>query len=144
MRGVLIVRCLAWLTAISGTYANPLPLQAELLGDRELQNLDGGGCNEDYTLVRKEWSVPVSAYGSVRCWEDVADICCRRALSKNDRKAYTEAVLCLQSLPPRSSPSDVPGARSRFDDFVAVHINQTGIIHHTVSSQPQISIPVRQ
>ncbi|KAK6088534.1 tyrosinase central domain protein [Seiridium cupressi] len=37
-------------------------------------------------------------------------------LSAQDRKGYTDAVLCLQDLPPRSDPA---GARSRFDDFIA-------------------------
>lgn len=38
------------------------------------------------------------------------------------------------SKPPRSDPNWAPGARNRFDDFVAVHINQTLYIHGTVCS----------
>ena len=38
------------------------------------------------------------------------------------------------SKPAKSSKTAVPGARSRYDDFVAVHINQTLTIHGTVSS----------
>lgn len=33
--------------------------------------------------------------------------------------------------PPKYPASLVPGGRSRFDDFLAVHINQTLIIHST-------------
>jgi tyrosinase len=50
-------------------------------------------------------------------------------MSATDRIAYTDAVKCLHSLPPKSSPADVPGARSRFDDFVAAHIEQAYNIH---------------
>jgi tyrosinase len=35
--------------------------------------------------------------------------------------------------PSKADPSFAPGARSRYDDFVAVHINQTLSIHGTVS-----------
>ncbi|KAL7619804.1 hypothetical protein AAE478_010349 [Parahypoxylon ruwenzoriense] len=53
------------------------------------------------------------------------------SLSKADRKAYSDAVLCLQSLPARTPTNLVPGVRSRYDDFVATHLNQTGYIHYS-------------
>ncbi|KAF4181424.1 hypothetical protein CNMCM7927_000660 [Aspergillus lentulus] len=53
------------------------------------------------------------------------------SLSKQERKEYTDAVLCLASKPSKLDPAFAPGARSRFDDFVAVHINQTWFIHGT-------------
>lgn len=56
-------------------------------------------------------------------------------MSKPDRKAYIDAVLCLQSKPSISPPGLVPGARSRFDDFQAIHINQTFTIHFNVSTR---------
>lgn len=34
--------------------------------------------------------------------------------------------------PSKSDPEFAPGARNRYDDFVAVHINQTTSIHGTV------------
>lgn len=61
----------------------------------------------------------------------------RSSLTLSERRKYTDAVLCLMSKPPRLAPDEAPGARSRFDDFVAVHINQTIGIHATVS---QISV----
>jgi hypothetical protein len=55
-------------------------------------------------------------------------------MSESDRKGYTDAVLCLQSLSPNTPAALVPGARSRYDDFVATHMNQTLSIHETVCS----------
>ncbi|RGP71029.1 tyrosinase [Fusarium sporotrichioides] len=54
-----------------------------------------------------------------------------KALSKKERKAYIDAVLCLREKPSKADPSFAPGARTRYDDFVAVHINQTSSIHAT-------------
>ncbi|KAK4208273.1 tyrosinase [Rhypophila decipiens] len=53
------------------------------------------------------------------------------AFSKQEKLDYIKAVKCLMSKPPNYPQSMVPGARSRFDDFLAVHINQTLIIHST-------------
>lgn len=52
-------------------------------------------------------------------------------MTKPQRKAYTDAVLCLQKLPARSPSSVIPGAKSRFDDFVGTHIQQAYNIHYT-------------
>ncbi|KAK4460922.1 hypothetical protein QBC42DRAFT_100129 [Cladorrhinum samala] len=52
-------------------------------------------------------------------------------LSDGEKKDYIRAVKCLQSKPARTPSSLVPGAKSRFDDFVAAHINQTMTIHWT-------------
>ncbi|KAI1849818.1 hypothetical protein JX265_012284 [Neoarthrinium moseri] len=54
-------------------------------------------------------------------------------LSATERKSYTSAVNCLMKKPSRSDPAVVPGAKSRYDDFVAQHINQTLSIHGTGS-----------
>lgn len=66
-------------------------------------------CDIKNAVVRKEWL----------------------SLSDNEKIACTDAVKCLQDTPSISG-SAAPGAKSRFDDFVAVHINQTTIIHATV------------
>ncbi|EDU44897.1 tyrosinase central domain protein [Pyrenophora tritici-repentis] len=68
-----------------------------------------GTCNKNNIAVRREWS----------------------ALSKTERKAYTDAVLCLQSKPAKTPASVMPGAKSRFDDFVGNHIISTLNIHYT-------------
>ncbi|KAK7911846.1 tyrosinase [Apiospora marii] len=52
-------------------------------------------------------------------------------LSKDQRLDYTQAVLCLMSLP-ANTPSDyAPGAKSRYDDFIITHINHTLDAHYT-------------
>lgn len=50
-------------------------------------------------------------------------------MSKNDRKAYIKAVQCLRELPSKSDKTWAPAAKTRYDDFVAVHVNQTLYIH---------------
>lgn len=63
---------------------------------------------------------------------DTDSAMCRADLSSDDRKGYISAVKCLMSLPSKFDSSIVPGAKSRYDDFVAQHINQTLTIHLTV------------
>ncbi|KAG0146059.1 hypothetical protein CROQUDRAFT_44897 [Cronartium quercuum f. sp. fusiforme G11] len=55
------------------------------------------------------------------------------ALTPAERKEYTDAVLCLQSKPPRTNTHDAPGVKSRYDDFVATHIKQSQHIHATAT-----------
>ena len=50
-----------------------------------------------------------------------------------DREDYIKAVLCLASKAPKAPTTTVPGARNRYDDFVATHIVNTPTIHGTVS-----------
>jgi len=52
-------------------------------------------------------------------------------LSKADRKAYINAVLCLQSKKSILDPVTYPGAKTRYDDFLTIHIAQTLTIHGT-------------
>jgi len=66
-------------------------------------------CTKDKLSVRKEWG----------------------DLSRKDRRAYIESFLCLLKTPSKLDPKQFPGAKSRYDDFVVVHINQSGTIHGT-------------
>ncbi|KAJ5675420.1 Tyrosinase-like protein orsC [Penicillium macrosclerotiorum] len=54
-----------------------------------------------------------------------------RAFSRSQKKAYIRSILCLQALPPRTPSHLAAGAKTRYDDFVATHINQTWHIHRT-------------
>ncbi|KAK2038065.1 Di-copper centre-containing protein [Colletotrichum somersetense] len=53
------------------------------------------------------------------------------SFSTTERKDYISAVQCMLTSPSKSDPAFAPGARNRYDDFVAVHINQTVQIHGT-------------
>lgn len=70
-----------------------------------------GTCNLANVAIRKEWST----------------------LSNSERAAYTNAVLCLMSKPGKTDQTVVPGAKTRYDDFVWTHINQTLTIHGTAN-----------
>jgi len=56
----------------------------------------------------------------------------RGDLLKSERKEYIDAVLCLSTKLSITPLAEFPGVRSRYDDFVATHINQTMTIHATV------------
>lgn len=68
-----------------------------------------GACTLAKATIRKDWA----------------------AMCPKERKKYIEAVKCFQSKPSISDPNWAPGARSRFDDFVAIHIDKTREIHGT-------------
>ncbi|KAJ5709302.1 hypothetical protein N7493_010636 [Penicillium malachiteum] len=54
-----------------------------------------------------------------------------RQFSSAEKKDYIRSVLCLQALPSRTPPELAPGAKTRYDDFVATHMNQTETIHRS-------------
>lgn len=77
----------------------------------EKDNSASETCSLQTASIRKEWG----------------------SLKNKEKTDYIAAVQCLQSKPAISGDL-VPGARSRYDDFVGTHINQTVSIHGTVSS----------
>ncbi|KAK2775464.1 hypothetical protein FQN52_003526 [Onygenales sp. PD_12] len=89
-------------------------LAAQGLELRRAYDAEVGGertCTLENAAVRREWST----------------------LSADERKDYINAVLCLQSKDPIWPQSEVPGVRSRFDDYVALHILQTPTVHGTAN-----------
>ncbi|KAK4447279.1 putative tyrosinase [Podospora aff. communis PSN243] len=74
-------------------------------------NLNPSACTFQTAAKRREWG----------------------SLCKSERRAYIKAVKCLMTKPSRLDPAVYPGAKSRYDDFVAVHINQTFSIHATAN-----------
>ncbi|KXX74634.1 Grixazone synthase [Madurella mycetomatis] len=65
------------------------------------------GCTKNNILKRKEWS----------------------ALSQSERASYIAAVHCLANATGTTPVSEIPGARTRYDDFVGVHLQQTLFVH---------------
>ena len=95
--------------------SNSLQLQA--------LNASQSGCTSANIAVRREWYVlslplPLTLLTIPRS-----------TLPTTQKLSYINAVKCLRRLPPLSPPSFAPGARSRFDDYQAVHINNTFLIH---------------
>lgn len=72
-------------------------------------------CTLDNAIRRKEWD----------------------SLCDDEKREYIQAVRCLQTRPSISGDL-VPGARNRYDDFVATHVNQTLRIHSTGSKAPHL------
>ncbi|KAB8227288.1 tyrosinase family protein [Aspergillus alliaceus] len=70
------------------------------------------GCRFEDAQVRKEW----------------------RELSQMERREFIEAVQCLQNIPTNLSDDlkeIYPGVKTRFDEFLATHIELVGFIHMT-------------
>lgn len=64
----------------------------------------------------------------------LANVAVRRewgTLTVAERREYTSAVNCLAKKTAKTNPTVAPGAKNRYDDFVAAHINQTMNIHGT-------------
>lgn len=57
----------------------------------------------------------------------------RGDVSTPDKHAYIAAVKCLLTRPSQLDPTHYPGARTRFDDFVVVHMRNAPHIHFTGS-----------
>ncbi|CAN8106402.1 unnamed protein product [Discula destructiva] len=66
-------------------------------------------CNADNIVIRRSWD----------------------KYKKEERKEYIRAVRCLQSAKSTTPSALGSGIKSRFDDFVATHMNQTSTIHLT-------------
>ncbi|MCJ1387631.1 hypothetical protein MMC18_000474 [Xylographa bjoerkii] len=107
-------------TATAYTYTPASTAQTDRLAAQGLVNLynyeqqhytRGQSCQISNGYVRQEWT----------------------NLTSTQKTAFTDAVLCLMEKPSISPKSEVPGARSRYDDFVATHINQTLTIHGTAN-----------
>ncbi|EAQ84435.1 hypothetical protein CHGG_08449 [Chaetomium globosum CBS 148.51] len=65
------------------------------------------GCTIDTLRARKEWS----------------------ALTLPERTAFIAAIHCLNALPALTPHRKAPGARTRYDDFIVTHIDQTPFAH---------------
>ncbi|KAG9189321.1 tyrosinase [Alternaria panax] len=66
-------------------------------------------CTKDKLRVRREWGDTTAS----------------------EKRAYIAAVQCINKAPSKLSATQYPGARTRFDDFVAIHMKNTLSIHGT-------------
>ncbi|KAI8949572.1 Di-copper centre-containing protein [Xylaria longipes] len=106
--------------------ANPLAARSddETLHDLNNQALSALRSLYDNTTVTARTASNCNIYNAAvrRDWN---------SLCPSQKKEYIAAVKCLQTKPSIADPTFAPGSRSRYDDFVAVHISQTLSIHGT-------------
>lgn len=106
-------------------------------------------CTADKLSVRKSWYVqprspqPVDQARVVTCLDHCANNEApiriqrntntpnppRHDLTSDERIAYTSAVRCLQTSQAKTPSALAPGAKTRYDDWIVTHINQTYTIH---------------
>lgn len=98
-------------TAFDPASATQAEFASQALQVAQSRIANSSTCSPENTSVRKLWE----------------------NLTSDERIAYTDALNCLMEKPAKT-PSDVaPGAKTRYDDFIVTHINQTLSIHSTVS-----------
>ncbi|SPO00297.1 related to monophenol monooxygenase (tyrosinase) [Cephalotrichum gorgonifer] len=111
------------LQAASAVLAAPTTTEEEQLANLAQLAFDQSKAElEDQTVTKRSGTCSWSNIKIRREWG---------SLSSTQKKSYIAAVKCLQSKPARTPSSVAPGAKTRFDDFVATHINQTMAIHYT-------------
>ncbi|EKD12593.1 putative tyrosinase central domain protein [Drepanopeziza brunnea f. sp. 'multigermtubi' MB_m1] len=89
-------------------------------------------CTSQNVVIRKEWQVTLLPRARDRLDADGnAKLNGWSAISSAEKLSYIAAIKCMQNSSAITPVSAVPGVRSRFDDFAALHINQTTTIHWT-------------
>ncbi|KAM0810934.1 putative Tyrosinase [Seiridium cardinale] len=114
------------LTSVAFAYVPESTLKTDLLAIASLANLAESIANGSLANHLAEQGV------SQDC--DILKVGIRReysTLSDKEKLAYTSAVKCLMSKHAQTPSNQIPGAKSRYDDFVGTHINQTLSIHAT-------------
>jgi tyrosinase len=54
-------------------------------------------------------------------------------MTKDERADYVRSVKCLLTKPSKLPAGKYPGAKTRYDDFVVVHMNMTPSVHSTAN-----------
>jgi len=60
----------------------------------------------------------------------------RGDMTDEQRSDFINATLCLMKLPSKAPKEQFPGARNRYDDFVAYHMTNAGTLHDTIGLFP--------
>ncbi|KAK3298686.1 uncharacterized protein B0H64DRAFT_80542 [Chaetomium fimeti] len=107
---------------LAGMLAVPWLLLAGLASGDAVSDLqDAGRANIDAQIAKSATCTKENLQVR-REWGDI---------SADEKKAYIAAMLCIMEKPSKLDPVQFPGAKSRYDDFVVVHMNQTMTIHGT-------------
>ncbi|KAH6659725.1 tyrosinase [Truncatella angustata] len=114
------------LTSVASAYNPESTLRTDFLAIASLAKLTGSIVDGSLKSHLAEQGVSQSC--------NILNVGIRReysTLSRKEKLAYTSAVKCLMAKPAQTPSDQIPGAKSRYDDFVGTHINQTLSIHAT-------------
>ncbi len=57
-------------------------------------------------------------------------------MTNEQRADFINATLCLMKAPGKAPKDQFPGAKSRYDDFMAYHMTNAGTLHDTIGLFP--------
>ena len=60
-------------------------------------------------------------------------------MTNEQRLDFINATLCLMNAPSKAPKDQFPGARTRYDDFMAYHLTNAGSLHDTIGLFPPTS-----
>ena len=60
----------------------------------------------------------------------------RGDMTIEQRTDFINATLCLMKIPGKAPKDQFPGAKTRFDDFMAYHMTNAGSLHDTLGLFP--------
>lgn len=111
--------------------------QAPPTSDYTAEQIANGDAFRNITqIVNENMQYSLSQRANQACTYENADLRMEwRTMDQDTRKSFTDAVICLQNTPPQRMTADeapnYPGVKSRYDEYVATHINYTNNIHVT-------------
>jgi hypothetical protein len=106
------------------------PTYIPKLGDYTIAEIESGDALEDANQIAIQRLQERELTGD--CTFETARVRTEfRKMSNEDRKSFTDAIMCLKQTPTTVDTSSMPGVLSRYDEYVATHINMTMNIHVT-------------
>lgn len=119
------------------TTATLATAQAPSINDYSAADIASGAAFQDISdIADASIRSNIGSRVNAQCTYENADVRREwRTLSQATRKSFTDAVVCLQNMEPQimtaAQAADYPGVKSRWDEYVATHINYTMNIHDT-------------
>lgn len=106
------------------------PTYIPKLEDYSVAEIESGDALEDVSQVAIQRLQERPLNGS--CTFETAHVRTEfRKMSNEDRKSFTDAIMCLKQVPTTVDGAAYPGVKSRYDEYVATHIDMTMNIHVT-------------
>jgi tyrosinase len=127
------------LLAVASAAPKAKYIENDKLADRGLNNLkayvaehgypNADKCTLETAYVRKEWYAKTDVFGKGL----PLTMYIRATLSRSEKRDYIKAVQCLGKKPAKTPSAIAAGAKSRYDDLVVTHIQQSLFIHGTAN-----------